>query len=367
MKQTGKRFAGIIAAALIIVAGFTVSGCEKTGVKETFKIGVSAPLTGNVGFVGEGMKNAMLLAKERLGDTKYNYEFIFEDSQFDPKVAASAAHKLISIDKVDAIVSVGHGGPIISPLATKNDIIHFSISIQPWLAEGDNNFLHWAPSRELNRVLVEELQRRGIKKVGVFRTVSFEGWAVYLDDFNKRRKGTDIMLVTDQTFQDGTKDFRELILKAKKSNPDIYLLLAQTPELEILAKQIKEAGIDTPLTSIESFEATKETDLFEGYWYVSAISPTSDFTDAYEKQYHDKPPVASANAYDIVNLIVTAVEKAGAGSPAKPATAKISKELRKIKNFPGALGNLVVGDDGIVLSGVQLKMIKNGEHVVLGE
>ncbi len=366
MSKTTRIILSVVITAVVFFMG-QVFSVSKAAVKETFKIGVSTPLTGNVGFVGVGMKNAMLLAKEKLGNTKYNYEFIFEDSQFDPKVAASAANKLISIDKVDAIVTVGHGGPIVSPLATKHNIIHFSISIQPWLAEGDNNFLHWAPSKELNRLLVEEMQRRGIKKVGVFRTVSFEGWQVYMDDFLNRIKNTDIKMVSDQTFQDGTKDFRSMIAKAKPSQPDIYLLLAQTPELEILAKQIKEAGITTPLTSIESFEATKEVELFEGYWYVSAIAPTSDFTSSYKQKYHDKPPVASANAYDIVNLIVTAVEKTGSSSSKKPSTEKISKELRKIKNFPGALGKLVVGDDGIVLSGVQLKIIKDGEHVAIGK
>ncbi len=363
MMKTLRLISGLLIAVSVILGGAAFAADAKK--KETFKIGVVTPLTGTVGFAGVGMQNAMFMAKEQLKDTKYNYELRFEDSQFDPKYDASGAQKLINVDKVDAIVSIGYGGPIISPLATKHDIVHFSISVQPYIAEGDNNFLHWAPSHKLTKVLARELQNRGHKRIAVFRSTSHEAWETYMNDFEKIIKGTDVKVVSDQTFADNDKDFRSQIARAKATNPDIYVFFCQTPAMEILTKQIKEAGIRAPLTSIESFEATEEEELYQGYWYVSAVKPSKAFADAFKEKYHIKPPICSPNAYDIFNMLVYAVEKVD--SPNKPTTEQIVRELKKIKSFPGALGDLSIDEQGIVMSGVQVKMIKGDDHIALSD
>ncbi|NOZ67745.1 MAG: ABC transporter substrate-binding protein [Deferribacteres bacterium] len=365
MRYKGRIFTGFIAAA-VILAGFIFAGCEKKAeVRETFKIGAVLPLTGNLGFIGEGFKNAMLLAREQLGDTKYNYEILFEDDQHDTKLTASAANKFISIDKVDAIVTLGDStAPVVSPLATQHNIIHFGLAVQAYVAKGDNNFIHWTPAVEEARVLVKELKRRGIRTVGLLGS-NYEGFVELMNALREKLKGTDIRILSDQTFKNDEKDFRTFIARAKQTEPDIYVVLAMTPSLEILAKQMKEAGINTPLTSMESFDVTQEPALFEGYWYVSAAVPTGSFSSAYEAKYNTTPPVTAANGYDIFNLIVTAVEKAGDSPSQKPPTEKISRELRNIKNYPGALGTLSIREDGVVLSRASVKMIKNGKPVAL--
>ncbi len=364
-KKTG-YILRVFIAALVISAGVMFSGCEKADVKETFKIGVIAPLTGDIAFIGTGMKEAILMAKEQAGDTRYNYEVVFEDDQNEQKLAASAAHKLISIDKVDALITLDSpSGNVVSPIALKNKVIHFGIAVDPNVAKGDSNFLHWTPATRQAELLARELKRRGIGKVGVFGTVSQAGWKVYGDEFIKAAKDEGINVVTIQNFHDGTKDFRNLIARAKPTRPDIYVIEAPTPELEILTRQMREAGIDTPLTGIETFEVSGDLGLFEGYFYVSAVEPISAYTTAYKQKYNKNAPICSGNTYDIFNLIVTAVEKAGVSSSQKPSTEKISAELRNIRNFSGALGKLSIDDSGIVQSGAQLKMVKNGEFVPL--
>ncbi len=366
MREKAKRFTVAIAVAAAILAGLVFPGCEKKAeVKETFKIGAVLPLTGNLGFIGEGFRNAMLLAKEQLGDTKYNYEILFEDDQHDTKLTAGAANKFISIDNVDAIVSLGDStAPVVSPLATKNNIIHFGLAVQAYVAKGDNNFIHWTPAVEEARVLVKELKRRGITKIGLLGS-NYEGFVELMNALRKKIKNTDIRILSDQTFRNDEKDFRTIIARAKQTEPEIYVVLAMTPSLEILAKQMKEAGIKTPLTSMESFDVTQEPALFEGYWYVSAAVPTNSFTGAYEAKYKTGPPVTAANGYDIFNLIVYGVEKAGVTSSQKPSTEKISRALRNIKNYPGALGSLTIREDGVVLSRASVKMIKNGKPAAL--
>ena len=104
---------------------------------EQIKIGVVVPMTGNLAFLGEGIRDAMLLAKQDLGSTQYAYELIFEDDQLDPKMTASAVNKLIGVNKVDAIVSFGSGpGNVVGNIGEQNKVVHFGIASDPNVAKG---------------------------------------------------------------------------------------------------------------------------------------------------------------------------------------------------------------------------------------
>ncbi len=360
MKKAARIVFSVIVLSVFLLSGFAFAKNEK----ETYKIGVVAPMSLDYAFIGEAMRNALLMARDQLVVPKFNYEFIFEDSQNDSKLNASAAHKLLDVDKVDAILTLGStAGPIITPLATKAKVLHYSVSVQPYIAEGLTNFIHWAPSKALNDLLAEEMNRRGVKKYGVFRETSYEGFKFYLDDLTKASKKLGMKMVTDQTFLADAKDFRSLIAKARETKPDIYVLFMGSPAIEILTKQLREAGDKTPLTSVESFELTTQKDLFEGNWYVSSAHPTNEFIEAYKKRFNIEPAVGGPNAYDMFLLINHAI--INTGSAKKPSSEQIAKELMKIKNFPGSLGNLTIVDDGITMSDVDLKMIKNGEPVKL--
>ncbi|MEW6585523.1 MAG: ABC transporter substrate-binding protein, partial [Nitrospirota bacterium] len=189
MMKAVKIVLNLMIAVAFLAGGQVSAGSTK---KATFIIGMDAPMTGDVGFVGEGMKNAMLLAKEKLGETKYNYDFVFEDDKLDAKMSATAAQKLINVDKVDAIVTIGVGGPIVNPLATKYNIIHFAIELDPTVAKGDNNFIHFTPTSILVGRLVKEMQNKGIRKVAVFRQTNLVAWNTYMEFLRAALKDTDI-------------------------------------------------------------------------------------------------------------------------------------------------------------------------------
>ncbi|MBI3638387.1 ABC transporter substrate-binding protein [Candidatus Wolfebacteria bacterium] len=333
---------------------------------KTVKIGVIAPLTGDLAFIGEGFRDAALLAKDDLKNTKYNYELIFEDDQIDPIKTVSAVNKLMSVDKVDAVITISSGpGNAVAPIAEQNKIIHFATASDQTIAKGDYNFIHWTPPSEEVKVLVDELKRRGIKKLGVFE-LNQQGIAAMMTELRERIKGTEIEIVTDQKFNFKERDFKSLISKAKSSGAEIYLLNAFSPELEILAKQIKELGITTPLTAIESFEITEKMDLFEGQWYVNAADATGEFTSKFKEKTGKMPTIGTANGYDMINLIATAYENYDS-LLSKPNHEQIVKELYKIKDYKGALGNLNMGPEGIVISKAVVRMIKDGKPVTISQ
>jgi hypothetical protein len=70
------------------------------------------------------------------------------------------------------------------------------------------------------------------------------------------------------------------------------------------------------MTAIESFDATTEPALFNGYWYAGASDPSGDFTKIFTEKFGKAPNSGTGNIYDIVSLLITASENANTrGNP----------------------------------------------------
>lgn len=356
-----KRTVTIIMCMFVLTA-FLSMGNAFAKDKEKFKIGVAAPLTGGLAFLGEGIMNGMTMAKDLLGDTQYDYELIFEDNQHDPKVSVTLAKKFISADKADAIVTIGdESGPVVSPIAKQNDVLHFAIAVQRYIAKGHVNFMHWTPANEQTTLLIQELKKNGLKRVAVLRS-RYVGFIELFKAFEKNVKGTGIEIVADEPHDATATDFRMQIAKAKSKNPDVYLLLTLPPALELVAKQLKEAGVTEPLTSCEAFGISPEATLFEGQWFIAPAGAQGLWREAYVKKYGNQPPMATGNAIDIFNLIVRAAESAARNgkTSSKPSAKQVADELHKIQYHHGALGSMYIDEDGVVVTQPQAQIIKNG-------
>ncbi len=354
MRPKARVIVCVFIAALILLTGFAVSHAAD---KPTIKIGWSLPLTGDLGWIGEGMRDAALLAKDEIGASNYNWEFIFEDDKLDPKNTATVGNKFIHIDKVDATVAVGGScGGAMSKLADQNKIVNFSVTTEPSVEEGDMNFGHWTPLPEQNIVLVQQIEKRGFKKVASFVNISLNDYVSIHKDLAQR-----IKFVASGEVQNDQKDFRTEIAKVLKADPDIIILCLRAPILDMLTRQLRELGYKGRLTAIESFAASKEKDLYEGEFMVGGAEQTNFFSKAFQDKYNKEPKIGAANAYDIVKLVVFAVENSGVKG--KPTTKQISDSLKKINYYPGALGTLRVQESGRVWSAATVQMIKDGKVI----
>lgn len=371
MNKTIKIIISLVVLALIVWGAtlFFVNKSPET--KPTVKIGVSLPLTGDVAMLGQNSKKALLLAQEQLSkNTKYNYELVFEDDQFKPQTGATTANKLISINNVSALFSFGSPvGNVVSPIAEKAGVPHINFFASDMsVANGDYNFVNYTPPYKDSEVFIKELNKRGIKTVVFFGQQDNPGVGAIISAFENDIKNTDIEVLSNQKFNTGTRDFRTQIAMVKDLNPDIYVLEASSPELETLTKQLREAGIQTPVTTMEAFEFSSELSLFEGMWYVNAADPQEWFVDLFTKKYtDDTPKFGAANGYDSLNLIVKAVEKVGNGKTV-PSREEIKDALLNIKGFDGALGNdLSIDEDGVVVSEAVVREIRNGSPITISK
>jgi len=341
-----------VVLTILIVVGFAIF--SKPIDNSPIKIGVILPLSGDLAFIGEPAKRGAEMALANFKDTKHKYELIFEDDQFDGKKAITAANKLIFMDKVSALVTFGSsGGNSVKPLAETNKILHFAVASDQNIADGIYNFNHWTSPKEEVSAMVAEFARKNIKTISIL-TMNQDGMVAIANELENQLKNTAFKIIVNEKFNVGTRDFRTLVAKVKTDLPDIIVLVNYSPELEILGKQIKEAGINIPMTSFEGLDATTDPKIFTGSWYSTA----SDMTDIFRMNFQNKnnlaPVVGTGNVFDIITLIVTATEN----TRGNPTGLNIGSELLKIKDLIGSMGSISLDKTGSVISKAVIKTIR---------
>ena len=93
-------------------------GEADAGDADPIKIGLYAPLTGPVAFLGEGFDFGIQLAIEELGGEigGHPIEYVVADNKCNPTDAVNAVRKLIEEDQVDAIIGGGCSSATVAAL-----------------------------------------------------------------------------------------------------------------------------------------------------------------------------------------------------------------------------------------------------------
>ena len=107
----------------------------------TVKIGAVLPLTGDSAFLGEAMREMMLMAQADAKKETFKYQLIFEDTAFELSKTALATNKLIDVDKVDGVISLfGNWGQIAGTICQKKKTPHLNVAWEETQRIGNFNF-----------------------------------------------------------------------------------------------------------------------------------------------------------------------------------------------------------------------------------
>jgi len=352
-------------------------GCSKKKQEaKEIKIGAILPLTGDGALYGQMARKAIELAVEEINAKKETsrerFSVIYEDSQLKPALAVSASTKLITVDKVLAIIgpmasnefipvisiAQKYKVPVISPSATSHEITEL----------GSYKF----------RTIVSDIydgttmarfafDKMGFRKAAVFyvdeagpRGVSI----AFIEEF--KRLGGQIV-AQEKGGRDGT-DFRTQITKIKEAAPDSVYFAGYAKETVVFLRQAKELGLDRPLMThqlIDDPDVIKRAgETADGVFFTTPkLTPETggpavkEFFDNFKSKYGEEPQNFAPNAYDAMMLIVKAVEKYDAVSE------DINKGLLDVKDYRGASGEITIDENGDVVQSMSIMRIKNGSVV----
>jgi len=301
-----KTFFIVVILIFLVLGVYTIS--NKPNEKE-IKIGVVATLEGPGSIFGKSAVKSIELAQKELGSTKNTYRIIVEDDTGNAAKSASAAQKLINIDKVDAIISVSSlAGNAVKPIAEEAGIPHISNSSDLSIAKTKTGFvLSVLPDDESVRWL-KEAQSKGIKGVAIL-SQNNPGVNITMENIVKNAADYGITIVYEEKFDPQNRDFKTSVAKAKNSKPDLYMIAMFPPLLEIVTKELFDQG-QTNISSYAMFGASTDPKMFEGKWYTDANLKDMDFVKRFELSFPDtRFNVRTAPAsYDILKLLVKGFE-----------------------------------------------------------
>ena len=379
MRRLAKYFGLLVVPLLILGAGCNNTNPASTTSteieEEEVKIGVVAPMSGDYANYGQNLMAAAQIAVDELNsDDKNNgkkYTLIAEDGECDPKSATNAGTKLISTDKVKAILGGFCSGETlaIAPLAEKAGVPIISpASSNPSITTAGDYIFRFMPSDNFQgdvaaKYMVEEL---GKKNIAVLHIQSDYGLGIK-DVFEKKVPDYGGKIVASETFQPNTKDLRAQITKIKSANPDAVYFVGMSAEVIPGLKQIKDLGLDVPIVGSDSMddskiptEAGKASDGVRFFYPANATLPDTFKTKMKEKVGTDEIIYFSPRAYDIIQTFGRIIDQVGSEG------AKIKDELYKVKDYKGIGDTYTLDSNGdVTTANYGIKEFKDGKVNVI--
>jgi branched-chain amino acid transport system substrate-binding protein len=354
-----KAIWGVVVIVLIFIV-WGVSGISsKKGVNgdaSVIKIGVIAPLTGPGAVFGSALAKGIELAKRDLAGTKYTYEVFVEDDGTNPAVSASAAQKLINIEKVQAIITTTSGtGNAVKPIATGAKVVHFCVCADSSIGDGVYNFTNILVPEDEGAGYVKEAVRRGVKTMAIWSQIH-PGINAIMDALKPQAIAAGIKIVYEDRYESNMRDFKTSIAKGKKVNPDTFFILAFPPSLDIIGQDFKNQGIKN-ISAVSAFAISSKPEIFEGYWFTDPDLVDLKFKARFEKEF---PSVrfnvrTAPYGYDTFNMVVNGFEK-----------GNVSKIIADMTKYEGKVGVVTKTlGSGVFHSPTAIWTIKNGKAELL--
>jgi ABC-type branched-subunit amino acid transport system substrate-binding protein len=315
------------------------------------KIGTVVATSGPVALLGNSFLKAIQLAAEELKDTTHQYELLVEEIA-SPDKAEPAIEKLITIDRVDAVVvGLSMSGEIVKPYATAAKIPLFCICSVGSVGDELYTFTTMPLAEDEATLWVAEANQRGIKRVALL-TQGYPSIDNHVRALRAEATNVGIVVVYADRFAAATTDFTARIAAAKATAPDVYFVEAFNPALDLVGQQLRDAGVGD-LASIVAFSASERPEVFEGGWYTdSYVSPA--FKARLDRRY---PATRLAThmmpyAYDSFNMLVQGFESG----------EEILPYIRGMTEYDGTAGKITKqAGSGNFRSAPAVWMIKDGK------
>ncbi len=338
------------------------------------KIGAVFPMTGDVATFGESSKNAVSIAVKEVnakgGILGKKVEVIYEDDQNTPANAANAIQKLISNDKVVAVIgSVSSKTSIaMGPIATQNKIpMITSTSTNPKVTTDGGEYVFRA-------CFIDPFQGTVLAKFSA-DTLKAKTAAVLYDVGNDYSKGLGDyfkagfeelggQVVAVESYNAGDQDFNAQLTKIKPLNPEVILLADYYNTVGLIAKQARALGITATFVGGDGWDSADlykvGGDAIDGGYFSNHYSPDDtapsvvEFRKKYEEKYGKTPDALAALGYDAAKILFTAIEKAGSTDGEKIKDAMKATDLEVVS------GKITFDQDrNPVKSAVMIKVVKD--------
>ena len=358
-----------LVACLVICLVFAPSIWSRS---KTIKIGINAPMTGDIPKVGEGSKFAGQMWLEdinkagglKVGNKKYKVELVIEDNESKAESAVKAATKMIVEDEVLAIVGPQSSKQAVPAGSVAN--VYKTPMISPWSTNPDTTkdrpfvfrgcFLDPFQGPVLANFITQEFH---FTKAAVLYDVASDypkGLAEFFKEAWEKLHGQG-SVVAYESFTTKDTDFSSQLTKINRSGAEVLFTPQYYNEVALIVQQAHELGWNKPIVGSDSWGSAETVKLCgkdcyglffsTHYAAAGATGATKAFIDRYNKTYGYVPDDVGALTWDSLRIVQQAIENCG------KITGKIEKDrqcvrdaLAKIKAFDGITGKMTFTEEG---------------------
>ncbi|WP_417908871.1 ABC transporter substrate-binding protein [Candidatus Electronema sp. PJ] len=362
----------VLTVALCVSALCCSAPAWSFGRKTVIKVGINAPITGDIPKVGEGTKYAAELWLEdmnkaggiEVGGTKYPVELVIEDSESKAESAVKASTKMITQD--DVMIIIG-------PQASKEAIPAGDVAnnyetpmITPWSTNPDTTanrpyvfracFLDPFQGPVLANFISDEFK---FTKAAVLYDVASDYPKGLAEFFKKAWEGKHGAgsVVAYESFTTKDTDFSSQLTKIMHSGAEVLFTPQYYNEVALIVQQAKALGWKGPIVGSDSWGSAETVELCGKACYgqffsthyaaAGAQGATKAFIDRYKAKYGYVPDDVAALTWDALGLAQQAI------ASTKELTGKIKDDrkavrdaLAQIKGFDGITGKMTFSGTG---------------------
>lgn len=376
-RQCLQMIAAVMAAALLI-AGCGGGAATADSQNQAAKIGVVSFLTGGGAAYGEAIRQGLELARDEINaQGKVKIELIFEDSKGEKNEAINAVNKLVNKDNVVGIVGPTLSGEMFAagPIANQAGVVVFGTSITAEGATdiGEYVFRNSLPeSLAIPHAVKKAHQKYNLKRVAMMYSNNND-WAVSgYKSLDKAAKELGLEVVAIETFADKDTDYSAQMTKIAALKPDAVMVSGLYQEAALILKKARELGIDVPFVGSNGFNspqlakiAGKAADgaIVASPWFAAKEDAgVQKFVEKFKAKYNGKvPDQFSAQSYDALYIIASALEKSGSMSDRK----KLRDSLAAIKDFTGVTGKFSFDEKRNPVMDATVLVVKDGQFTEL--
>jgi branched-chain amino acid transport system substrate-binding protein len=344
----------ILSVSCVQKGGNTNGTTAATG--DIIKVGVYGDTSGATSSFGQSTKNGIQLAFEEInaggGVNGKKLEMVFEDDQGTPEKAKTVISKLISQDKVAAVLG---------EVASSNSLAAAPVAQEakiPMITPSSTNPKVTEVGDYISRVCFIDPFQGSVMAKFAANTLKAKTAAILGDNSSDYSKGLTKFfeeeftklggkVITKQTYAQKDQDFKGQLTQMRDQKPDVIYIPGYYGEVGIIARQARELGMLMPLLGGDGWDSPElwklgGASLKNAYIsnHYSADNPAPEiqnFVKSYKAKFGVAPDSLAALAYDSAKVLADSIKRAGGTD-----SAKLKDAINATKEYSGVTGKITL-------------------------
>ena len=382
--------AGKVFVAAVLVAAWAIA--PVTEAQPPIRIGASLSLTGTYAAFGQNQNRGYQLCVKHTNDKGgvlgRKIEFVHYDDQSQPATAVGLYEKLITREKVDAVLGP-YGSPITDAVADVTEkyrmpLVTHAGTTSIFRKGRKFMFMLFPPGEVYFEGLMDLAAKKGLRTVAVINEDTFFPKTVARGAMElAKKKGLELILT--EAYPKGTTDFSAILRRLGAVIPDVLAAGTYFDDAVAILRQMKELGVSPRMYGVtlaadlpkfyETLGRTAEFVYGPTPWEPELVTLRAgglipiarqypgarEFVESYRREFPGADfSYNSAAGYAICQILVEATRRAGSLDGPKMRDAILKLDMNTV------FGAFKVDQDGVQIAGKMLMLQwQDGKKVIV--